>query len=90
MEFLANSSSRTARRRVKQRDRNRAEELLRAAFPGLRKSELVTRAARYTGRSEKTVLNWLEHVHDMKLDDAATLLPLIAFEKALQILYPKD
>ncbi len=89
MEFLANSLIRS-RRRLKQGDRNRAEELLRAAFPGLRKGELVRRAARYTGRSEKTILNWLEDVHDMKLDDAAALLPLIAFEKALQILYPKD
>lgn len=64
-----------------------AAALLKAAFPGARCGDLTLRASRYTGRSEKTIRNWLDGTHDMKLGDALSLLPLIGAETALKIIY---
>ena len=85
MEFPANSIRRA---RPARDERKLARELLRAAFPGARGGELVERAARYTGRCPKTIQNWLDGTHDMKLEEAAGLVPLIAVERVLQLLYP--
>ncbi|WP_233713125.1 hypothetical protein [Amaricoccus solimangrovi] len=85
MEFSAHSY----RHRTRPCDMGRvtANRLLRAAFPNMRVEERRARAALYTGRTEKTVQNWMDGVHDMKLGDAAMLFPLIAAEKLLKILY---
>lgn len=85
MEFLANSNRRV---RSSRGERKLARELLRAAFPGARGGDLIDRAARYTGRCPKTIQNWLDGTHDMKLEEAAGLVPLIAVERVLQLLYP--
>ena len=86
MEFPANSirprASSDLHRRI-------APALLRAAFPNTRSGELMARAARYMGRSEKTIQNWLDGTHDMKLEDAASLLPLIGLEAFIKIIRNK-
>jgi len=86
MEFPARSLRRPAEP-ASDLGRRAAAALLKAAFPKFRGQELVTRASNYTGRSEKTVRNWLDGTHDMKLGDAMSLVPLIGVETVLKILY---
>lgn len=85
MEFSVNSYR--AQHSSSELGRRTANRLLNAAFPNMRVDERRERAARYTGRTEKTVQNWMDGVHDMKLGDAASLVPLIAAETLLRILY---
>lgn len=88
MEFPANSMPAKPRRSEPASDlgRRAAKILLRAAFTGARGGDLEERAARYTGRSEKTVRNWLDGTHEMKLGDALSLVPLVGVETVLRII----
>ena len=89
MKFPANSMPSTRRAPAEPASeigKRAAGELIRAAYPALRGEERIKRVARWTGRSEKTVRNWLDGTHEMKLGDALSLRALVGVELFLRII----